>query len=320
MKNIIFATMLASVACFPNAQAAGDYPNRAITLLLPFAAGGGGDVLGRFLAEKMSKELGQTFVVENKPGAGGVIGTTAVARSAPDGYTITIGGMTTHLLAPITNPNVPYDPVKDFKPIGGIGNSSIVMLVSKDYPANNLADFKKLALESKNPLQYASWGQGSTGHFCGAILAQKAKIPLEHIPYKGTSDIINNMMGGHISVGFVDMATGTPPVQDGRLKAIALCTRPSPSMPKVASYGDQGIDFDRPLSWVMYAPAGTPDAIVKKLSGVLEGVLDQSAVKERLLSLGITPGFIASGEQHKTLVEDIAAWRAVAAEANITVN
>lgn len=312
--------MLASVTCFASAQDTGNYPNRPITLLLPFSAGGGGDVLGRFLAQKMSKELGQSVIVENKPGAGGVIGTTVVARSAPDGYTITIGGMTTHLLAPVTNPNVPYDPIKDFVPIGGIGSSSIVMLVAKDYPANNLAEFKKLALESKDPIQYASWGQGSTGHFCGAILGQKAGIPLQHIPYKGTSDIINNMLGGHISVAFVDMATGTPVVNDGRLKAIALCTRPSPSMPKVASYVDQGIDFDRNLSWVMYAPAGTPEAIVKKLSNTLGKVLEESDVKERLLSLGITPGFLASDEQHKTLVDDLAAWRAVAAEANITVN
>jgi tripartite-type tricarboxylate transporter receptor subunit TctC len=301
------------------AALAADYPTRAVTLVLPFAAGGGGDALGRLLAESFSHRLGQPVIVENRPGAGGVIGTQYVARAKPDGYTITIGGMTTHLLAPITNRSVQYDPLKDFVPIGGIGISPIVMLAANDFPANDIRQLKALEARREQPLQYGSWGPGSTGHFCGEILALKAGIRMEHVPYRGTPEVITGLIGGQIPVGFVDMATATPQIRAGKLKALALCTKPSPSLPNVAGYVDQGVDFDRALSWVMYAPAGTPAAIVATLSDTLAAALREKPVQERLLSLGIAPGFVPSAQQHDILKRDYASWKQVADEAHIQV-
>ncbi|OWT73568.1 MULTISPECIES: tripartite tricarboxylate transporter substrate binding protein [unclassified Achromobacter] len=317
-RSLLAALALsAGLAILPLSARADDYPTHPITLVLPFAAGGGGDVLGRVLAEYFGKQLGQPLIVENRPGAGGVIGTQYVARAKPDGYTITIGGMTTHLLAPITNPSVQYNPLKDFVPIGGIGNSPIVMLAANDFPANDIKELKALQAKRKQSLQYGSWGPASTGNFCGEILALKSGLRLEHVPYRGTTEVITGLIGGQIPVGFVDMATAVPQVQGGKLKALALCTKPSPSLPKVRGYVDQGIDFDRPLTWVMYGPAGLPAPVLKKLSDTLAAALQEPSIQQRLLSLGIEPGFVPSAKQHDILVRDYASWKQIADEAHI---
>ncbi|HBP29390.1 MAG TPA: tripartite tricarboxylate transporter substrate binding protein [Advenella kashmirensis] len=293
------------------------YPDRPIRMLLPFSAGGGGDILGRIIAEQFAAQLGKPVVVENKPGAGGTIGIADVARAKPDGYTITIGGMTTHVLSPHVYTKIAYDPVKDFTSLGVIGSSSIVMIANSDFPASNLAGVKSLNDSSKEPLQYASWGRGSTGHFCGEVLAQKMGIKLAHVPYKGTAQLANDILGGHISVGFVDMVTATPYVQGGKVKALAVCTQRSPSLPDVASYKEQGVDFDRELNWAMYVPAGTPAPIVDKLSKTLEQTLAQPAIQKKLLGLGITAKYV-SGENHtKAMVADAKVWEDIAKQAGI---
>src|SRR6266850_304817 len=216
---------LASAACSAQAEDAADYPSKKIKMLLPFGAGGGGDVLGRLLADRMGKRLGQTIFIENRTGAAGTIGAQQAATAAADGYTITIGGMTTHVLAPAVYPNLPYDPI-----------------------------------------------------------------------------------GGHISVGLVDMATGTPLVKDGKLKALAVCGGRSPSLPEVASYKEQGVDFERSLSWVMYAPAGIPASVTQKISGALKASLAEPDIVEKLLALGISAEFIAGDQQRDINARDIEAW------------
>ena len=318
MKKLLLAAALSVVALVASAQSAppASYPTKPIHLLLPFSAGGGGDVLGRLLADRMGKRLNESIFVDNKPGAAGTIGTNVVAMSAPDGYTIMIGGMSTHTLAPATYAKLPYDPIKDFATIGRIGTSAIVMVATNDFPANNLKEFVALA-KAKPGVQYASWGPGSTGHFCGEILAQKAGIQLEHVPFKGASQIMNDMLGGHISVGFVDMATGTPFVKDGRVKALGVCTQRSPSLPQVASYKEQGIDFDKTLGWVMYAPANTPKPIVDKLSATLQATLKEPEVVSKLLALGITADFLSGEEQAAANARDIPIWRKIAQDANL---
>jgi len=286
-------------------------------MLLPFSAGGGGDILGRIIAEQFASQLGTPVVVENKPGAGGTIGIADVARAKPDGYTITIGGMTTHVLSPHVYTKIAYDPVKDFTSLGVIGSSSIVMIANKDFPASNLADVKSLNDSRKESLQYASWGRGSTGHFCGEVLAQKMGIKLAHVPYKGTAQLVNDILGGHISVGFVDMVTATPYVQGGKVKALAVCTQRSPSLPDVASYKEQGVDFDRELNWAMYVPAGTPEPIVDKLSKTLEQTLAQPAIQKKLLGLGITAKYVPGADHTRAMVADAKVWEDIAKQAGI---
>jgi tripartite-type tricarboxylate transporter receptor subunit TctC len=239
-----------------------------------------------------------------------------VATSPADGYTITIGGMSTHTLAPATYPKLPYDPLKDFATIGRIGTSAIVMVAAKDFPANDIKEFVALA-KAKPGVQYASWGPGSTGHFCGEVLAQKAGVQLTHVPFKGASQIMTDILGGHIGVGFVDMATGTPFVKEGRVKALGVCTQRSPSLPDVASYKEQGIDFDKTLSWVMYAPAGVPKPIVDKLATALQATLKEPEVVSKLVALGITADYLSGAEQAAANAIDIPIWRKIAQDANL---
>ena len=319
MKTYVLGAVLAAACAVAAAQPAAtpaDYPSKPVHLLLPFSAGGGGDVLGRILADRMGKRLNQPFVVDNKPGAAGTIGTHTVATSPADGYTITIGGMSTHTLAPATYPKLPYDPLKDFATIGRIGTSAIVMVAAKDFPANDIKEFVAMA-KAKPGVQYASWGPGSTGHFCGEVLAQKAGVQLTHVPFKGASQIMTDILGGHIGVGFVDMATGTPFVKEGRVKALGVCTQRSPSLPDVASYKEQGIDFDKTLSWVMYAPAGVPRPIVDKLAAALQATLKEPEVVSKLVALGITADYLSGAEQAAANAIDIPIWRKIAQDANL---
>ncbi|CAM4239698.1 Twin-arginine translocation pathway signal [Bordetella tumbae] len=315
MKKLSAAVMMAGL--FISGAVHADYPDRPIRMLLPFSAGGGGDTLGRILAERFAAELKQPVIVENKPGAGGTIGIATVARSAPDGYTITIGGMTTHVLSPLVYQNLPYDPIKSFTSLGAIGNSAIIVIANNDFPANNVAELRKLADSRKEPVQYASWGVGSTGHFCGEVMAQKGNVKLTHVPYKGTTQVMTDVIGGHIDLGFVDMATATPMVTQHKVKALAVCTKRSPSTPDVPSYKEQGIDFDRDLNWAMYVPAGTPAPVVQRLSSTLEKVLKEPDVVQKLLGLGITANYISGPKHEKANAADIEAWRAVAKEAGI---
>ncbi|MBX9650118.1 MAG: tripartite tricarboxylate transporter substrate binding protein [Xanthobacteraceae bacterium] len=300
------------------AEDAADYPSRKIRMLLPFAAGGGGDVIGRLLADKMGKRLGQTIFIENRTGAAGTIGAQQAATSPPDGYTITIGGMTTHVLAPASYVSLPYDPIKDFTTIGRIGTSSILLVSTNDFPASDLRELTEMSKKG-DPILYGSWGVGSTGHFCGEILSQKAGIRLEHVPFSGAAKLANDLLGGHIKLGMLDMATGTPFVKDGKLKALAVCGGRSPSLPQVGSYKDQGVDFERSLSWVMYAPAGIPDIVARKLSAALKEAVDDPEIVEKLLALGVTADFVPGDKQRDINVSDITAWKKVAVEAKIEI-
>lgn len=319
-RGTLLISMLALLAATLPARSEdpADYPSRKIRMLLPFSAGGGGDVLGRLLADNMGKRLGQTIFIENRTGAAGTIGTQQAATSPPDGYTITIGGMTTHVLAPATYTSLPYDPVKDFTTIGRIGNSSIVLVATKDFAASDLKSLIALAKKGE-PVQYGSWGVGSTGHFCGAILSQQAGIKLEHVPFSGTAKLANDLLGGHIHVATLDMATGTPLVQEGKLKALAVCGGRSPSLPDVASYSEQGVPFERSLSWVMYAPAGLAEPVARKLSEALKAALDDPEIKSRLLTLGITANFVPGDQQRDINSRDIEAFKQVAKEAAIEI-
>ena len=316
---ISLSLLLSLLGILPvRSEDAASYPSHKIRMLLPYAAGGGGDVLGRLLADKMGARLGQTIYIENRTGAAGTLGTQQVALAPSDGYTITIGGMTTHVLAPAIYPKLPYDPIKDFTTIGRIGKSSILLVAVPNFPANDIKELKRLS-DKDQPIQYGSWGVGSTGQFCAEILSQQTGIKLEHLPFNGAPKLANDLLGGHISVGMLDMATGTPLVKDGKVKALAVCGERSPSLPDVASFKDQGVTFDRGLSWVMYAPANLPGPITQKLSDALKASLNDADLKANILALGITADFVSGDEQREINTKDIVAWKKVAKDANIEV-
>ena len=312
----LFASLI--MAAPAAAEDPASYPTRKIRMLLPYAAGGGGDVVGRLLADSMGKALGQSIYVENHTGAAGTLGTKMVATSANDGYTITLGGMTTHVLAPAIYPKLPYDPIKDFTTIGRVGTSSIMLVATKNFAANDVKGLVALAKKGE-PIQYGSWGVGSTGQFCAEILMQQTGIKMDHVPFNGIAKLAGDLLGGHISLATLDMATATPLVKDGSIKALAACGERSPSLPDVASYKEQGVPFDRNLSWAMYAPAGIAPPIAQKVSAALKEALGDEVVKQKLLALGITPQFVPGEEQRDINARDIAAWKQVAKGAGIEV-
>lgn len=320
----LFTAVLVGLALTAQAQAqgTGDYPNKPIRFVLISAAGSGGDTLGRLLADKMAPIIKGSFVMDNKPGASGAIAASDIARAAPDGYTIGIGGATTHVLLPASNPKLSYDSVKDFAPIGQVGTASILLIATNDFPANNVKELVALSKKSPGTVQYASWGIASTGHFCGELLNLRTQAQMSHIPYKSVVQIQTDMLGGHIKLAYVDMASGSPMVKSGKVKAITACTSRSPSLPDVASYDDEGIDFAGKrmgaLRWALYAPAATPRPIVDKLSAALKQVVEMPDVKARLLELGITSAFVGGDELRTMTAADIESWKQIAKAANIT--
>lgn len=320
----LFTAVLAGLALTAQAQAqgSGDYPTKPIRFVLISAAGSGGDTLGRLLADKMAPLIKGSFVMDNKPGASGAIAASDIARAAPDGYTIGIGGATTHVLLPASNPKLSYDSVKDFAPIGQVGTASILLIATNDFPANNVKELVALSKKSPGTVQYASWGIASTGHFCGELLNLRTQAQMSHIPYKSVVQIQTDMLGGHIKLAYVDMASGSPMVKSGKVKAITACTSRSPSLPDVASYDDEGIDFAGKrmgaLRWALYAPAATPKPIVDKLSAALKQVVEMPDVKARLLDLGITSAFVGGDELRTMTAADIESWKQIAKAANIT--
>src|SRR4029450_4489997 len=213
---------------------------------------------------------------------------------------------------------ISYDPIKDFTTIGRIGTSSILLIATKDFAANDLRDLIELSKKG-DPIQYGSWGGGAPGHFCGEILSQKAGVRLQHVPFSSAAKLANDLMGGHISVGLVDMATATPRGEGGKVKGLAVCGGRSPSLPDVASYKEQGVDFERSLSWVMYAPAGVPASVVQKISGALKASLAEPDITEKLLALGISADFIAGDQQRDINARDIEARKKVASDAKIEI-
>lgn len=321
MNKLTIAIAVAALLLPPvMANAQSDYPNRPIKFLLPSAPGGGGDILGRFLADHISKTLGQPVIVENNAGASGTISHNQNAKAKPDGYTIGLGTMTASILAPGVNPKLPYDAVKDFTHIARLGTASIMLVVANDFPGKSVAEFLEVAKKAKDPVQYGTWGIGSTGHFCAEVLAQKNNVKLAHVVYKGTSPVVMALMSGELQVAWLDSVSGTTALKSGKVRALAACTRKIDSLPEIATYRDQGIDFDNWVGWSILGPAGIPDDIAKKLADAFKQTVDDPAMAARMRDWGITPEFVYGPEMAKAAAREIPQWKEIAAKANISID
>jgi tripartite-type tricarboxylate transporter receptor subunit TctC len=268
-----------------------DYPSRPVTLIVPYAAGGGNDVMARIVAEKMSKSLGQQIVIENKGGAGGSIATRQVAKAAPDGYTLGLGGTGTHAINPTLYPNVGYDPRKDFAPVGLIATSALVVLVNTSVPAKTIPELIALARRDPGKLSYASAGVGSGIHLGAELFATMAGVKLTHIPYKGSSPALTDLVGGHVAIYFSSLPPAIALIREGRVRALAV-TGPArspllPDLPTVAEAALPG--YESVLHYGIVAPAGTPRPIVDKLNAAMQAALGEPDVRERIVADGAEP-------------------------------
>jgi tripartite-type tricarboxylate transporter receptor subunit TctC len=302
---LVLATMSAGMA--------EDYPSRPITLVVPYAAGGGNDVMARIVAEKMSKSLGQQIVIENKGGAGGSIATRQVAKAAPDGYTLGLGGTGTLAINPTLYPNVGYDPRKDFVPVGLIATSALVVLVHPSVEATSIGELIALAKREPGKLNYASAGSGSGIHLGTELLAHMAGITLTHIPYKGSSPALADLLGGHVAIYLSSLPAAVGLVNDGKVRALAV-TGPKrspifPDLPTVAETALPG--YEAVLHYGIVAPAGTPQPAIDKLSAAMKAALAEPDVRERIAADGAEAMAMTPAEYAADIDREETKWSAI---------
>ena len=296
-----------------------DYPNRPITLIVPYPAGGGNDVIARLVATKMSESLGQPIVIENRGGAGSTIGTRDVARSAPDGSTLLIA-TSSLAINPSLYPDVAYDPKNDFAPIGLIATSPNFVLVNPAVPVHSAAELIALAKKEPGKLDFASTGIGTSTHLAAVLFAAMAEVKLNAVPYKGVAPALTDLLGGQVALMFCPMASVVGQVRAGSLRAIAVTgVERSPLFPDLPTVAEAGLPgYVVELHYGLVAPAGTPGEVIAKLNGALNNALNDAGVRSRLAADGTetlpgTPGAYAAD-----IASEEAKWGAIVKKAGVT--
>jgi tripartite-type tricarboxylate transporter receptor subunit TctC len=280
-------SILAAFVGIRNASAA-DYPTRPIKLVVPYAAGGPTDVLGRLVGEYLGRDLKQAVIVENKAGAQGAIGAEAVARSEPDGYTLFVTAASIFVLNPMLYKKLPYDPVKDFRMLALVTDLPVVMEIHPSVPAKTVAEFVAYAKQNPGKLNFGSAGTGGTIHLAGEMFKQMAGVDMVHVPYKGASPALTDLLSGNIQVMFDTLSTALPPVKSGLLRAIGVSSeRRSPDLPDVPTIAESGYPDYRVSVWYgIAAPSKVPDEIAQKISASLDRGLNDDAFRASLEKIG----------------------------------
>jgi tripartite-type tricarboxylate transporter receptor subunit TctC len=304
--------LLSVLAAIPAASAQ-DYPTRPITLVVPYSAGGGNDILARIAAEKMSPVLGQQIVIENRGGAGGSIATRQVAKSAPDGYTLGLGGTGTLAVDPTLYPNAGYDPRKDFAPIGLIATSALVLVIHPSIPAHNVKELIAYAKANPGKLTFASAGVGSGIHLAAEYFKVQAGIDMVHVPYKGSAPALADLVGGHVSMYFSSLPPAISLVKDGKLRALAVTgLKRSPIFPELPTIAEAALPgFEAVLHYGIVAPAGTPKPIVTKLNGALRQAVMSDDLKHKLAADGTEPLASTPEEYAADIDKEETKWSAI---------
>lgn len=307
-----FARLLGSMFAMAAALAGGDalaqaYPSKTVTLLVPYAPGGGHDAMARIVAEKLGPRLGQTVVVENKPGAAGMIGTEQVVRAAPDGYTLLFSSPAEIVVAPSVYKTMRYDPVKDLTPITQVGDTPLVLMAHPSVGVKTLSELIAKAKKEPGKLSFGTAGTGSSQHLAGAWINNLAGIDLQHVPYKGAGPATNDLLGGNVPLGILGMAPVLKHIQAGRIVALAVMTPKrvdwAKDTPTVAE--TPGMEGFQANHWMgLLGPAGMPPEVVAKLQAEVAAVLAMPDVRERLRGLGIDPVGSSTEDFRRFLAEE----------------
>lgn len=319
LTGCIAGAVWALGAAAPVAWAQPVYPGKPVTLVVTYPPGGGADAMARLIAPKMGEALGQPVVVENKPGAGGQIGAAAVAKAAPDGYTLMLDA-SSFAVNPSLYPRLPYDSLKAFQPVGVVALFPNVVLVHAGFPARNITELVAAARKGKDAVSYASSGNGSAQHLAGALFESSAQVDMVHVPYKGGGPALNDVLGGQVPLFFGNLASTLQHVQSGKLRALAVTSaKRSPILPDVPTLAESGLKGTEIYEWnAVFAPAGTPQPVMTKLAAAFQQALDSPEVKARVAQLG---GDIQKGspEQARKFIEQqIQLWGRVIKERHIT--
>ena len=314
-RNVLLAVVLATVATPLLGQT---YPTRPVRMIAPFAPGGGTDISARILAEGLSKVLGQTVVVDNRPGAGSTLGTDLAAKANPDGYTLLLGNISMAFNAGLYR-KLPYDTVRDFTAISLVTDQPNILVAHPSQPARTLSDFVKLARSQPGKFTYGSAGTGSGTHLAMELLLMSQKMDLVHVPFKGTGPALTALLGNQITVFFSTYASALPHVKAERLRAYAVTSaKRTPTLPEVATVAEQGVPGYEYSTWYgLLAPAGVPRSIIATLSKATLTVLNTPEVRERYVSQGMDVVPTSPAEFDKLIRSEIAKWTQVVKAAKI---
>ena len=293
------------------------YPNKSITIIVPFGAGSTTGTISRLIGQHLGTALGQTVIVEDKPGANGAIAATYVARSAPDGYTLFMSTNSPHSAAPTLNKSVPYDPVKDFTAVTRVGSFTLILVVNPDIPVKSIPELIAYAKANPGKLTFASGN--TSGVVAGETLKSWAGINLVHVPYRSSPPAVNDVIGGRVSMMFTDMASGIPHVKAGKLRALAVTRLQRsalvPDLPTLDEAGVKGFDMD---SWAgMFVPANTPPAIVTKLNTETRKIIDNPEIKARIAALGFEAFSSTPDELNEFVKVQLGKWTKMIKDAGI---
>jgi len=299
------------------AQAA--YPHKPVRLVVPFPAGGATDLFARALSQKLGERLGGSLVIENRPGAGGAIGSDLVAKAAPDGYTLLLATSSTHSIGPALGARLPYDTVRDFSPIAQVGNAPSVMLVPNSSPARNVKEWIELARKNPGKLNYASSGNGTIVQLTTELFKAQAGLFIVHIPYKGTALAIPDLVSGKLDVLFDSLPTGMPHVRDGRLRALGITTlKRSPLAPELPPIADVLPGYESTTWFGLYGPKGLPPELLQRINTAAGQTLADPEVKDKLQRMGIE-AVTGTPQQLATMVAaDTAKWKKIIVERRIS--
>ena len=313
--------LLALAALAPLPTVAQSYPNKPIKLVVPYAPGGGADSVARIVAKKVGENIGQPIVIENKGGAGAILGTDQVAKAEPDGYTLLLGQSGPISINPAVYKTLPYDPIRDFAPVTMTTGYPYILVVNADLPAKTLQEFVALAKSKPGAMNYGSTGVGAANHLVAELFNSKAGLKMTHVPYRGTALAVADLLAGTLTMVFGDPVSVLPHMKSGKLRALAVTSaQRSPVSPEVPTVAESGYPGFEALAWHgILAPAKTPPEIVARLNTEFVNALADPATRELLVNQALAPVGNSPQAFADFIKADIAIWKAVAADAKITV-
>jgi tripartite-type tricarboxylate transporter receptor subunit TctC len=305
MKSLVsFLLLVSSLAC------AQDWPARPVKIVVPFGPGGTADTLGRVIAQKLSDQLKESFVIENRGGAGGAVGSEVVAKAEPDGYTLVVSGIASHVIAPQLPRSTPYDPMKDFTHIALFGGPPAVFAINPSLPAKDLKEFVALAKAKPGSLSYGSPGNGTQGQLVAELFKKLAGIDLQHVPYKGASGAVTDMIAGHIPAVSTTLSTAAGQIRAGRARGLAISAPARlPDYPDIPTFAESGYpDLVATVWFSLSGPAGLPQPIVERLNAEVRRAMELSDVKDKLRHEGIAPNRLDAKEFTAFVADELRRW------------
>ena len=325
LRIALAGAVIASVGIIAHAPAHAQmesWPDRPMRLIVPFPPGGSTDTVARVIAEKLRDRLGQPVVVDNRGGAGGTIGSDIAAKAQPDGYTMLIGTSSTHAIAPAVFSALPYQPTRDFAPVTLIGAATVMLVVIPSIPANSVAELIALAKAKPQLLTFASSGNGGVSHLIGEYFKSRAGIEMLHVPYKGDTPMIADLLSGQVSLDFGTAVAFLPHVQKGALKALAVTSaQPSPVAPGLPTVAGSGLPDFEALQWFgILMPAGTPKPIVNRMNREIIAVLQTPEVRQRFEAMGIEVAGSTPESFSSFMADEAAKWQKIAKDAGVKIN